>query len=118
MNSFFIFLLFLVFGLIFGAIYDIFGLLRKWIINDIWIFFLDVSYFLIFSIFIFYMCVLLNSGNVRYFIIQASFGGVLLYKFTLGRRISGFLKKFFRVFVRKNNCSISTKTKEKSANKF
>jgi len=117
MNSFFVFLLFLAFGLIFGSIYDIFGIVRKWV-GVTFVFFLDILYFLIFSVFTFYMCILLNAGHVRYFIIQASFAGIILYKFTIGKQISNFLKKFFRLFIRKNNCSLFTKTQEKQENKF
>ena len=103
MNSFIIFLLFFVLGLLFGLIYDLFKIFRNLTRFKIFIFFIDILFFVLFSLSIFKACVILNSGNVRYFIIQASFLGIIFYKFIISKKLSKLEQKMIKFLKRVKN---------------
>lgn len=93
MSLILVFIYFFLLGIILGLIYDFFKILRIFISRNIFIFFIDILYFIICSLFTFVLLVYLNSGIIRYFIFQGEFLGFILYKYIFG--------KIFFVFARK-----------------
>ena len=93
MPIFLIYLIFILLGIALGLIYDVFKILRCLIQNKIFIFFVDVFYFLVCSVSIFYFCLIYNSGKIRYFVLQGVLIGVFLHKITLSKFIFSFMGK-------------------------
>lgn len=93
MSLILIFIYFFLLGIILGLIYDFFKILRIFIQRNIFIFFIDILYFIICSLFTFVLLVYLNSGIIRCFIFQAEFFGFILYKYTFNKIFFVFMRK-------------------------
>lgn len=93
MPIFLIYLIFILLGIALGLIYDIFKILRRLVQNKIFVFVIDVFYFLVCSVAIFYFCLVYNSGKIRYFVLQGVLIGAFLHKITISKFIFSFIEK-------------------------
>lgn len=96
-------------GLVLGVFYDLFrvaNLFSKPTHRRIFI--QDVFYFVISGIVTFLFMLVVNSGEIRFYIIAGEVAGFLLYHFTFGRLVVSFMIKIYRLLVRlrKRACAL------------
>lgn len=84
MSQTFIFLCFLLLGILLGMVYDVFKISRiRFNLNNIFILILDIFYFIIYTLFLFLLNLIINMGQTRYFFILSSFFGTISYKLAI-----------------------------------
>ena len=99
MNQICVFLCFILLGIIMGIVYDVFKIIRVYLFsNNIFIFFLDIIYFIIYTLCIFLLNIMVNMGYVRYFFIWSSFFGVLLHKVSVSSFFFKFIERMRSLF--------------------
>ena len=99
MNQICVFLCFILLGIIMGIVYDVFKIIRVYLFsNNIFIFFLDIIYFIIYTLCIFLLNIMVNMGYVRYFFIWSSFFGVLLHKVSVSSFFFRFIERMRSLF--------------------
>jgi len=105
-----VFCLFFVIGLIIGFWFDIFRSIRKSLrFSDIIVCFQDIFFLLICGLIIFRGVIVINDGNLRFYIGIAIFLGIIIYSLTLSNTcviimtiffnlIKKFLKLIWKIF--------------------
>jgi len=114
-----IFILFLILGICIGVFFDFFRALRKnFKTTDFVTFIEDIIFMAIVGIAVVNSLIVLNNGNLRFFIILALIFGITFYFLTISKLVFkifriflGFIKKiiFFPNFLIKNNKKINKK---------
>ena len=92
---------FFLLGAFLGIIYDIFKILRSFMKSNFIVFFVDIFYFVIYTFLIFILNILINMGHMRYFFVEISFLGTIIYKFTVSKLIFYAFKKTNYFFQKK-----------------
>ncbi len=107
-----VFILFLILGLCIGVFFDFFRALRKTFKTSDFITYIeDIIFMLVVGILLVNSLILLNHGQIRFFIIIALLFGIMFYSLTISKICfiifqiwMKFCKKilFFPIFIKKN----------------
>lgn len=98
--EFFDFLTFLTLGAFLAFIYDIFRSARFIFKHPNWLVGLeDILYWIFCTIFVFYIILRINYGNIRWYIIIAIFSGSLIYFYSISKFIKNLIIKFIKILL-------------------
>lgn len=107
-NQLFIFLFAVIFGLILGAINDIFRFIRYLgFKSKISVFFQDIIYMAVCGLLTFLFLLAFNHGEIRYFPLIGELAGIVIYRYTIGfftYKLFKFIVLFFKwilLFIKK-----------------
>lgn len=100
-----IFLIYLIAGVLICLLYDIFRALRKTVKTpDLVTYIEDTIFWILVAIFLIYLIFVLNSGEIRFFMLIAICLGGIVYYFTLSKffmNISVHILTFVKIIVKK-----------------
>lgn len=100
-----IFLIYLIAGVLICLLYDIFRALRKTVKTpDLVTYMEDTIFWILVAIFLIYLIFVLNSGEIRFFMLIAICLGGIVYYFTLSKyfmNISVHILTFVKIIVKK-----------------
>ena len=109
-------LIFLSLGIILGILYDIFKILRFFYHNIVFIFIIDILYFIIYFIIMFKTLIILNFESIRNYMIFECCLGFILYKVTISKFIFLAEKSIVR-FIKRHSPKVKLFIFNKKASK-
>lgn len=93
-----IFVIFVIIGLCIGVLFDLFRAIRKiFRVSDFGTYVQDIIFIGLAGIFIINTLILVNNGQIRFYVIIAVLIGMLLYFFTIGRFFFLILQIFLKI---------------------
>lgn len=94
------FFIFLSIGIILGILYDIFKIFRILCRDDLFVFVIDILYFIIYFIIMFKTSIILNFEKIRYYMVFECCLGFIIYRISI-RKFIFFISKNIVKFAKK-----------------
>lgn len=110
-NQFFLFLIFIVNGILIGILFDFFRILRKsFKTNDFFTYLEDIIFWIITGIILLYSIFTFNNGEIRFFMFIGVLVGIILYILSISSfiiKINVTILTFFKnIIIKIFNCII------------